>query len=68
MFSKGMMSQFCEQKRAIRAVQNIYEEMTTQQAFSFGNSLLPLSQSDHIAFFFNHCFSKGAVTLATSEK
>ena len=63
MFSRGMMSQFCERKCTIRAVQNICEERITRQAFSLGNTVFFLFLKVTIQLFY-HCFSKAAVTVS----
>lgn len=63
MFSRGMMSQFCEPECAIRAVQNICEERTTRQAFSLGNTVFFLFLKVTIQLFY-HYFSKVAVTVS----
>ena len=58
-----MMSQSCERKCAIRAVQNICEERTTRQAISFRNTVFFLFLKVTTQLFY-HYFSKGTVSVS----
>ena len=58
-----MMSQSCERKCTIRAVQNICEERTTRQAISFRNTVFFLFLKVTTQLFY-HYFSKGTVSVS----